>query len=126
MPVLFNAIEAAKCIPNLFLRGHSPSPRALLLAAATLLLVPALHAQDRSAVRRVPPDYPPLAKRMKLGGTVQVVATVDPSGSVIKAESTSPMRLLVPAAIDDVKQWKFEKADGISTVVVTVKFDSPA
>ena len=58
-----------------------------------------------------------------ISGTVVVTATVDASGKVIKAESTSGNKLLAGAAIDAVKQWKFTAGDTTATFPVTINFE---
>ena len=98
----------------------------LLPLLAVLLLVASatpLHAQNRVAVSKVPPVYPPIARQMGITGVVTVSATVDAAGKVIKAESGSGNKLLAPAAIDAVKQWKFAPGEGTVTVTVSVTFE---
>ncbi len=85
-----------------------------------------LQAQDRASVRKVAPVYPEMAKRMHIAGTIRVVATVDAGGSVVKAESDSPNKMLAPAAVDAVKRWKFVPADGTSTETIQVTFEPTA
>jgi TonB family protein len=93
------------------------------LAIALLLCVGApLHAQ-RAAVHKVPPTYLPIAKQMGVTGIIMVVTTVDASGKVIKAESSSANKLLVNAAIDAVKQWKFAPGDATETFPVAIDFE---
>jgi TonB family protein len=82
-----------------------------------------LHAQERSAVHKVPPTYPPIARQMGITGTVVVAVTVDPTGKVIKAESSSGNKLLANSAIDAVKQWKFTPAETTDTIPVSVNFE---
>lgn len=82
-----------------------------------------LRAQERSAVHKVPPIYPAIARQMGITGTVVVNATVDPTGKVLKAESTSGNKLLATAAIDAVKQWKFAPGDATQTFPVTINFE---
>jgi TonB family protein len=96
----------------------------LALALLTFMVAP-LHAQDkeRTAVHKVPPVFPPIARQMGLSGTVIVTTTVDASGKVIKAESTSNSKLFVNAAIDAVKQWKFAPAESTDTFPITINFD---
>lgn len=71
------------------------------------------HAQQtviengRKLVRRVDPQYPQVAKRMNLGGTVKVVAVVAADGSVRKVEPLGGSPILVQAAQSAVTQWKF-------------------
>jgi len=95
----------------------------LLAIAFLALAITPLRAQDRAAVHKVAPTYPPMARQMGITGTVIVTATVDASGKVIKAESTSGNKLLATAAIDAVKQWKFATGDGTQTVPVAVNFE---
>ena len=88
-----------------------------------LTSVAPLHAQERQSVSKVAPIYPELAKRMHITGTIRVVATVDASGAVLKAESDSGNKMLATAAIDAVKRWKFAPGEGHSTVTVQVVFE---
>ena len=95
-----------------------------LLALALLFFTFAsLNAQERAAVHKVPPVYPPIARQLGITGVVVVTTTVDPSGKVIKAESTSGNKLLAPSAIDAVKQWKFAPRDATDTFPVSVNFE---
>ena len=61
----------------------------------------------RKIVRKVDPQYPQVAKRMNLGGTVKVVAVVAADGSVKKVEAVGGSPLLVQAAENAVVQWRF-------------------
>jgi TonB family protein len=98
--------------------------KALLFFVLLLpLAVTSLAAQERATVHKVPPVYPPLARQMGVTGSVTVTTTVDASGKVIKAESTSGNKLLANAAIDAVKQWKFAPGDGTETFPVTINFE---
>jgi protein TonB len=81
-----------------------------------------MHAQERAAVHKVQPTYPPIARQLGITGVVVVTTTVDPTGKVIKAESTSGNKLLAPSAIEAVKQWKFAPGDATDTFPVSVNF----
>jgi protein TonB len=65
-------------------------------------------------MREVEPAYPPLARSARVQGQVVLDVVIGKDGAVksIKAESGHPM--LVPAAIDAVKQWRYQpyKLDG--------------
>ncbi len=65
-------------------------------------------------VRKVKPEYPPLARQARVQGEVVLAVVIARNGSVksIAAESGHPM--LIPAAIDAVKQWRYKpyKLDG--------------
>ena len=73
------------------------------------------HAQQQSSsaetgrklIRKVPPVYPPEAKRMNLSGTVKVVADIGSDGSVKKIEPIGGSPLLVQAAEKAISRWKF-------------------
>jgi TonB family protein len=95
----------------------------LFVITLTILFVAPLRAQERAAIHKVPPVYPPIARQMGITGTVVVTTTVDPTGKVIKAESTSGNKLLAPSAIDAVKQWKFAPGDGTDTFPISVSFE---
>ncbi|WP_165876592.1 energy transducer TonB [Acidipila rosea] len=82
------------------------------------------HADDRHVEKRVPPVYPELAKRMRIGGMVHVSATVAPNGTVTAVKATSGNKMLTPAAEDAVKRWKFAPADAVSTVDVDINFET--
>jgi len=99
--------------------------KALPLLALALLFftVAPMHAQARAAVHKVPPVYPPIARQLGITGVVVVTTTVDASGKVIKAESTSGNKLLAPSAIDAVKQWKFAPGDATDTFSVSINFE---
>jgi TonB family protein len=76
---------------------------------------------ERATVRKVPPVYPPLAKQMHLAGTISVTAQVDANGTVTSATTSSGNKLLAPAAIEAVKQWKFAPGQA-STETVQITF----
>ena len=52
-------------------------------------------------------------------------ATIDPDGSVSDVKVVSGHQLLVQAAVEAVKKWKYESGDGKSTQPVTVEFALP-
>lgn len=61
----------------------------------------------RSAIARVDPSYPIVAKQMKIMGRVQIDVLVNTNGSVEKVNILSGNALLTPAAVDAGKKWKF-------------------
>ena len=70
--------------------------------------------------RRVPPQYPPLARQAGIQGTVVLWATITETGTVEKLEVESGHPLLVPAALEAVKQWEY-KITKLNGAAVTVK-----
>jgi TonB family protein len=95
----------------------------LAIAFACLLIILPGHGEERRVEKRVPPVYPEIAKRMRIGGIVHVEATVSPDGSVTTAKAISGNKMLTPAAEDAVKRWKFAPGEGQSTVGVDINFE---
>ncbi len=58
-------------------------------------------------IERVTPVYPELAARIGLTGVVVVEAEVDTTGRVRTARTLSGHELLIGAALDAVKQWRY-------------------
>lgn len=98
----------------------------LFQAAAVAVLVamalPARAADDRPVKQRIPPVYPEIAKRMKIGGEVKLEATVDATGKVTDVKTLSGNHMLSIAAEEAVRKWKFEPGAGDSHVDVAVNF----
>jgi TonB family protein len=76
-------------------------------SAGKVLSQQSVAESGRKVVRRVDPQYPQVAKRMNLGGTVKVIAVVGTDGSVKRVEPVGGSPLLVQAAQNAVTQWKF-------------------
>ncbi len=64
-----------------------------------------------SAIKRVPPAYPAVAKAAKAQGPVQVQITVDESGNVTAAAVTEGHPLLRDAALEAARQWQFKPTE---------------
>jgi len=92
---------------------------ALLLS---ILVVPFAWTQDATStpkqvpsdtvqgllIRKVAPVYPPLARQARIQGTVILRATIDKTGSVANLQLISGHPMLAPAAIEAVKEWKYQ------------------
>jgi TonB family protein len=71
----------------------------------------------------VQPEYPELARKMNITGTVKVQIVVLPNGSVKEAKVVGGHPVLASAALEAVKKWRFEPASSESTGVVDFKFE---
>jgi periplasmic protein TonB len=60
-----------------------------------------------SLVNKVNPTYPPLARQTRISGTVRLHAIISKDGSVQQLEVMSGHPLLVQAALDAVRQWRY-------------------
>ena len=57
---------------------------------------------------KVQPDYPPIAKQLKVQGTVELEALVSETGEVMKVNIVSGNPVLTNASAQAVKHWKFK------------------
>jgi periplasmic protein TonB len=83
--------------------------------------------QEGMLVHRVIPRYPQLARDARISGTVELRAIIARDGSVRSVEVQSGNPLLVPAAAEAVKQWRYRPTllDGEAVEVktlITVRF----
>ncbi|HTZ97403.1 MAG TPA: energy transducer TonB [Terriglobales bacterium] len=76
----------------------------------------------RKVKTKVPPNYPDLARRMNIRGTVRVFVIVSPNGTIKEVKAVGGNPILVDSAIDALKKWKFEPAQEESTGVVEFHF----
>jgi protein TonB len=64
--------------------------------------------QKARLAKQVQPRYPPLARQARIQGVVKLTAVIARDGSVQKLEVGSGHPLLVPAALEAVKQWQYK------------------
>ncbi|MGB9074132.1 MAG: energy transducer TonB [Terriglobales bacterium] len=89
----------------------------------TLLAGSAIAAdRERKLVRRQDPEYPPIAEKMNLHGTVKLKIWISPDGTVRRLEYIGGHPLLAESALKAVKTWKYQNAPQESTTVVELKF----
>jgi protein TonB len=58
-------------------------------------------------LRKVQPNYPPLARQARIQGSVLLQAEISKDGSIENLHLISGHPMLAPAAIEAVKQWKY-------------------
>jgi TonB family protein len=61
----------------------------------------------RAVVARVPPEYPALAKQLKISGTVELDVTIGENGAVETVTPISGNPVLTKPAAEALKKWKF-------------------
>jgi protein TonB len=59
-------------------------------------------------LRRIQPNYPPLARQARIQGSVLLQAEISKDGSIENLHLISGHPMLAPAAIEAVKQWKYK------------------
>lgn len=78
---------------------------------------------ERKVVSKVVPDYPQMARALKLAGVVRVDVVVSPNGSVKSLQVKGGHPVLAMAAAEAVRKWKWVPAKAESTEPVTVRFE---
>ena len=96
--------------------------RLRLLAVVTALLVCGAAAQNEPPqsvkvspnvsqgllISKVQPIYPPLARQARVQGTVVLQAVIAKDGTIQELQVTSGHPMLIQAAMDAVKQWRYK------------------
>jgi protein TonB len=59
-------------------------------------------------IRKVTPNYPPLAKQARIQGSVVLQAEISKDGTIQNLQLISGHPMLAPAAIEAVKQWRYK------------------
>ena len=75
-----------------------PAPKVVKLGGNVL---------EAKLVKRVMPVYPPLARQMRLSGTVRLEGVISRTGQVINLQVVSGHPMLTSAALDAVRQWVY-------------------
>ena len=75
---------------------------------------------------KVDPEYPVMAKQLRLSGKVQVDCFIDPSGAVEKVQVLNGNPLFTSSITNAMKKWKFKpvEANGkAASAVASFAFD---
>jgi protein TonB len=59
-------------------------------------------------IRKVQPNYPPLARQARIQGSVLLQAEISKDGTIENLHLISGHPMLAPAAIEAVKQWRYK------------------
>jgi len=95
--------------------SSTPASAAAATWHAMLASVPPL-------VNRVEPVYPPLAQQARIQGVVKLMSTINTDGHITHIEVISGHPLLVPAALQAVKQWVYTPIQTAGTAEIDVPF----
>jgi protein TonB len=64
--------------------------------------------QQARLINQPHPVYPPLARQARIQGTVRLQAIIAKDGSIVELQVISGHPLLVQAALDAVRQWRYQ------------------
>jgi len=95
-----------------------------ILGFAICSTAPTVRADgNRKAVVNPKPQYPQLAREMRLHGAVKIEVVIAPNGQIRDTKALGGHPVLVQAALTALKDWKFEAASSESVQVIEFKFD---
>ena len=101
------AVPLGGMLPSVARTDNQPAPPPPVFGSSESSTGPSREAKQISLTR---PAYPEIAKTARVEGTVVVSAEVDAKGKVTDAKAVSGPMQLRQAALDAVRQWKYEPA----------------
>jgi len=106
-------------------RANMPVPAAIANKKTPLRVGGKVRAPK--PISKPSPKYPALARQTRVQGDVLIDAILDTGGNVVQIQAVSGHPLLIPAALEAVKQWKYEASclnDEVISVqmIITVSF----
>jgi TonB family protein len=79
----------------------------------------------RNPTAKVQPKFPALARQLKLSGKVKVEVIVTPDGRVKDTRIIGGSPLLVNAALDAIRMWRYEAGPKETVEVIQIDFKDP-
>jgi TonB family protein len=79
-------------------------------------------AATRKIVSKVVPDYPELARKMKITGTVRVEVTVASNGKAKFTQVVGGSPVLAKAAVDAIEKWKWASGPQETKELIELNF----
>jgi TonB family protein len=95
---------------------------AILVFAPNYVSAQEIAAANRKVAVKVAPEYPALARSMKIQGVVRADVLVAPNGKVTSVEVKGGHPLLAQSAQDALRQWKWEAASHETHETVELHF----
>ena len=80
-------------------------------------------AVERKVQSRVAPVYPDLARKTNIHGIVRLGVIIAPDGRVESTRVIGGDPVLIQAAVDAVRKWRYEVGPQRTTEMVELKFD---
>jgi periplasmic protein TonB len=93
-------------LPNLFTNNWRPV-LPVVAAAPVVALVRLSHMSEGDLVHKTLPAYPSLARAARLQGQVVLQAVISKQGTIENLRVVSGHPMLVPSAIEAVRQWRY-------------------
>ncbi len=95
----------------------------VLLIFPSTALAQVVHTESkRKITTEIAPVYPPLARNMRLSGTVRLYATVGPTGKVLRTEVIGGNPLLAQSATKAVSKFSWEPSSEETREMIEINF----
>lgn len=110
--IISNTPTVAPPPPPPVKKAPPPTPKRIRVGGAV---------QRARMLRKVNPRYPPLARQARIQGTVKLTAIIAKDGRIQELQVISGHPLLIPSAMQAVKQWRYRPTllNGQAVEVVT-------
>ncbi|HEY2457224.1 MAG TPA: energy transducer TonB [Candidatus Acidoferrum sp.] len=95
---------------------------ALSLIALGLFAIPTIAQDGRKLLIHPQPVYPDLAKELSLKGNVRLEIVIGSDGEIKSTKPLGGHPILVQAATEAVKKWKYAPASGETTTTLEFSF----
>jgi protein TonB len=97
--IISSAPDVAPPPPPPVKKAPPPTPKRIRVGGSV---------QRANLINQARPVYPPLARQARIQGTVKLTAIISKDGSIQKLEVLSGHPLLIPAALQAVKEWRYK------------------
>lgn len=87
--------------------GIGNSNVALPPSAPTVHHPPTSHMMEGNLIYRVQPEYPAVARQVRIQGLVVLRAIISRDGTIDNLQALSGYPLLIPSALNAVRQWRY-------------------
>src|SRR5579864_3433922 len=98
----------------------------VLYVAKTKGAIPIVQAgasAQRKLLTRIEPEYPASLRGLQIGGTVRLMVTISPKGSVESLQVLGGNPILADSAIKAVQQWVYAAGRSQTKLEVSIPFD---
>lgn len=82
--------------------------------------------EARKALAQSQPDYPELAKRLRLAGTVKVQVIIGADGIIKNTKVVGGNPVLVESALEALKKWRYSPSSNETTTILEFNFHPPS
>ncbi|HZP16325.1 MAG TPA: energy transducer TonB [Terriglobales bacterium] len=116
------ALYSSRSWGNTIIRMVWLSLLIIVIGNSAALLRSQTTVTQRKVIQRVQPKYPEDLRIRGIGGVVRLSVEIAPNGTVRNVSPLGGNPILVAAAVDAVKQWKYATAETTDTIEVKVDF----